>query len=431
MLYEFSSFRLDPGQRILVRNGEQVPLTPKCLDTLLFLVQNAGRILDKEELMKAIWPESFVEEGNLSQSIFILRKTLGGDRDGHSLIKTVPRRGYKFVASVKRLDISDHAMQFLSADYWSQHSPFRGLQAFESEDAGLFFGRDSETEGLLVRLGRSPILAVIGNSGCGKTSLIHAGVIPALRAGRFRYGDAAVTSWRVAIIRPSASPFDYLAEVLPNQLAPELSLSERAEFIADCRIKLPLGGESLRNAISVLANTAAHESKQAHILLVVDQFEELFTLNTTRKIREQYIDALITASRWDGSVPVHLVLVLRADFYSHCLEHPCLSRCLENNLYNVPYMTDDQLREAIERRLALACADMECTLIDALLSDVGSEPGNVALLEHLLSIMWAECGGFGRTLTNEAYLAMGRLHGVLSARQYPSAPKAFAKRQAG
>ena len=315
VLYEFSSFRLDPGQRILVRNGEQVPLTPKRFDTLLLLVQNAGRILDKEELMKAVWPESFVEEGNLSQNIFVLRKTLGSDRDGHSFIKTVPRRGYKFVAPVKRLDNSTHAMQFLSPDYWSQHSPFRGLQAFESEDAWLFFGRDSETEDVLVRLGRSPVLAVIGNSGCGKTSLIRAGVIPALRAGRFCHGDAVVASWRVAIIRPSGSPFDYLAEVLPNQLAPELSLRERTEFIADCRIKLPLGGETLRNAISVLANTPTHESTQAHILLVVDQFEELFMLNLTRKIREQYINALITASRWDGSVPVHLVLVLRADFY--------------------------------------------------------------------------------------------------------------------
>jgi WD40 repeat protein/DNA-binding winged helix-turn-helix (wHTH) protein len=415
VLYEFSGFRLDPGQRILWRNGEPVTLTPKGFDTLLFLVQNSGRILEKGELMKALWPESFVEEGNLSQNIFVLRKILGDDQNGNSFIKTIPRRGYKFVAPVKLLDISTYPPQSsLPVNYWSQHTPFRGLQVFEPDDAWLFFGRDSETEELLCRLGRSPVLVVIGNSGCGKSSLIRAGLIPALRNGRFRRGDEMVDSWRVAIIRPSGAPFDYLAETLPNQLAPEASLSAQAEFIADCRSKLPLGGETLRNVITALANVAAANNSSTHILLVVDQFEELFTLTTNRQVRERYIDVLLAASRWDGCMPVHLVLVLRADFYSHCLEHPVLSRCLESNLYNVPRMNHDQLREAIEKRLALAGGHVESGLIDSLLDDVGTEPGDLALLEHALSQLWEKCGGFGCTLTSEAYNAIGRLRGALS-----------------
>lgn len=350
MLYEFFEFRLDPGQRILIRHGEQVTLTPKVFDTLVFLVQNSGRVLEKDELMKALWPESFVEEGNLSQNIFVLRKILGDDQNGHSFIQTIPRRGYKFVASVKELEISESS---LPAGYWKQNSPFRGLQVFEPEDAWLFFGRGAETEELIARLGRSPVLVVIGNSGCGKSSLIRAGLIPALHAGRFRHGQETIDSWRVVIVRPTGAPFDYLAETLPNQLAPELSLSEQTEFMADCRSKLPLGGEALRNAISVLANVSGEKSNRYRVLVVVDQFEELFTLTPNREARERYIDALLTASRWDGCVPVHLVLVLRADFYSHCLEHPGLSRCLESNLYNVPRMTHDQLQEAIEKRLEL------------------------------------------------------------------------------
>lgn len=416
MLYEFSEFRLDPAQRTLMRNGEQMPLTPKVFDTLLFLVQNSGRTLEKDELMKALWPESFVEEGNLSQNVFLLRKTLGDDQNGHCFIQTIPRRGYKFVAPVKLLEIPRHpAQSSLSAEYWSQHSPFRGLQVFEPDDAWLFFGRDSETEELLFRLGQSPILMVIGNSGCGKSSLIRAGLIPALRKGRFPRGDEPAPSWRVAIVRPTGAPFDYLAEVLPGQLAPELSVAEQTEFIADCRKKLPLGGEGLRDAICALTNAAAPKSSQCHVLLVVDQFEELFTLTTNSEVRASYIESLLAASRWNSCAPVHLLLVLRADFYSHCLEYPALSHCLETNLYNVPRMQYDQLREAIERRLALAGAQAESGLIDSLLDDVGTEPGNLALLEHTLSHLWEKCGGFGRTLTNETYSTIGRLRGALSA----------------
>jgi len=85
MLYEFFGFQLDAREKTLVRNGEPVNLAPKTFETLLVLVQNSGRIIGKDELMNALWPESFVEEGNLSQNIFILRKILGDDQDCHLL----------------------------------------------------------------------------------------------------------------------------------------------------------------------------------------------------------------------------------------------------------------------------------------------------------------------------------------------------------
>jgi DNA-binding winged helix-turn-helix (wHTH) protein len=81
--YEFAGFRLDVAKRILIRQGEPVALAPKVFDTLLFLVQNSGRILEKDELMRSLWPDSFVEEGNLSQNIFVLRKILGNDQNGN------------------------------------------------------------------------------------------------------------------------------------------------------------------------------------------------------------------------------------------------------------------------------------------------------------------------------------------------------------
>jgi len=244
LVYEFGRFRLDVTQRVLAKDGELVTLAPKVLDTLVFLVQNRGRILEKRELVDALWPESFVEESNLSQNIFLLRKLLGDDRGDSAFIQTIPRRGYRFVAEVKEAEAVTPTLAVPNADYWQRHSPFRSLQVFEPEDSWLFFGREVETEDLLGRLQDYPVLGIVGNSGCGKSSLVRAGLIPALREGRFYYEGSAICSWRVAVFRPSAAPFDYLAEVLPKQLVPELSLKQQAEFIADCRSKLPLGDDS-------------------------------------------------------------------------------------------------------------------------------------------------------------------------------------------
>lgn len=100
-LYEFGRFTLDATNRLLLREGEPVPLHPKAFDTLLLLVENSGEVLGKDELVGRLWPDSFVEESNLSQNIYVLRKALGHGEDGREYIKTVPKRGYLFVADVR------------------------------------------------------------------------------------------------------------------------------------------------------------------------------------------------------------------------------------------------------------------------------------------------------------------------------------------
>ena len=99
-LYEFGQFRLDPQERLLLRDGEPVALTPKAFDMLLVLVENGGRLLEKEELMRRLWPDSFVEEGNLAQNVSMLRRALGEGPEGQKFIETVPRRGYRFISRV-------------------------------------------------------------------------------------------------------------------------------------------------------------------------------------------------------------------------------------------------------------------------------------------------------------------------------------------
>src|SRR5262245_50645674 len=101
-LYEFDIFRLDARERLLLRNDETVPLTPKAFDLLLALVEHHGHLLEKDELLKKVWPDTFVEEANLSSNVSLIRKALGDGDNGQRFIETVPRRGYRFVAPVRK-----------------------------------------------------------------------------------------------------------------------------------------------------------------------------------------------------------------------------------------------------------------------------------------------------------------------------------------
>ena len=109
-LFEFGPFRLDPSERLLMRDGEPVPLAPKVFDTLMALIENSGRLLDKDELMSMLWPDTFVEEATLARNISDLRKALGESTGKQKFIETVPKRGYRFTAGAKCIRTEDSAI---------------------------------------------------------------------------------------------------------------------------------------------------------------------------------------------------------------------------------------------------------------------------------------------------------------------------------
>src|SRR5271169_436799 len=103
-IFEFGSFRLNPSERLLLRDQSQIRLPPKAFDALVVLVENRGHLLEKDELLRRVWPDTFVEESNLAQHISVLRKALQDGKDGPRCIETVPGRGYRFIAEVRELD---------------------------------------------------------------------------------------------------------------------------------------------------------------------------------------------------------------------------------------------------------------------------------------------------------------------------------------
>jgi Tol biopolymer transport system component/DNA-binding winged helix-turn-helix (wHTH) protein len=131
--YEFGAFRLDPAERVLARNGERISLPPKAFDTLLILVQHGGHVLGKDELIKTLWPDSFVEENNLTQQISQLRRALGEGADGQSYIETVPKLGYRFLPEVR--EILDGEGELLLSKRTRTHIVLRQEEVEESEEA--------------------------------------------------------------------------------------------------------------------------------------------------------------------------------------------------------------------------------------------------------------------------------------------------------
>lgn len=107
-LYEFGPFRIDTANRLLLRDGKPIALKPKVVETLLLLIENSGRVVEKDELIEKLWPDSFVEEGNLTQNIYVLRKAIGGGAQAESYIETIPRRGYRFAAQVKEIPYEEN-----------------------------------------------------------------------------------------------------------------------------------------------------------------------------------------------------------------------------------------------------------------------------------------------------------------------------------
>ncbi|MEU5896756.1 nSTAND1 domain-containing NTPase [Streptomyces venezuelae] len=255
-------------------------------------------------------------------------------------------------------------------------APYRGLVRFEAGDRDLFFGRDRLTDDL-VRLARAHrVTAVFGPSGSGKSSLLRAGLIPCLREAE----DAAPRPAAIRILTPGTRP-----------------AREHAGLFTPAAPTAPVA-------------PTAPTAPTGETWLIVDQFEETFTLCHDPAERQKFLDLLLSA-RADSS-RLRVVLGVRADFYARCLEHEGLAAVIREASLPVGPMTPSELREAIVRPATAAGLIVERSLTDRLIEEVGEEPGGLPLLSHALLETWRRRRG--RTLSLQAYEAVGGIHGAIA-----------------
>ncbi len=244
--------------------------------------------------------------------------------------------------------------------------PYRGLLAFTEADRDLFFGRDEVTAAILARLSRSRFVAVIGASGSGKSSVVRAGVLPALEQGALpRLGRC-----RTLVVQPGSRPAVALDTALADQPADDTPL-----------------------------------------VVFVDQFEEAFTVCHDLDERRRFVDRLLTAPL-DPAAAISVVLAVRADFVGLCAADAALGAALEASDLFLGPMDADDLRLAVEGPARAAGLRLEAGLVDVVLADVDQQPGALPLVSHALLETWRRRDD--RTLTLAGYREAGGVHGAIA-----------------
>ena len=290
-------------------------------------------------------------------------------------------------------------------------SPFKGLRHFDEADEAWFFGREALTGRLAARLapaagpgGPAParFLAVVGASGSGKSSVVRAGIIPALRHSAEHAGTQTPFFDSICLITPTAHPLEALAVGLTRTsesvtatatLMDDLARDERALHLYALRL---LGSEA----------------SAGRLLLVVDQFEEVFTLCRGESEQQAFISNLLRAAAPDSGGPTTVLITLRADFYPHCAAYAGLREALANRQEYIGPMSAAELRQAVERPAELGGWEFEPGLVDLILRDVSGAPGALPLLSHALLETWRHRRG--RTLTLKSYAESGGVQGAIA-----------------
>lgn len=277
--------------------------------------------------------------------------------------------------------------------------PYAGLRAFQEEDAARFFGREREIASLATRLLETPLIAIVGPSGIGKSSLLRAGVLPTLKASGER--------WRTLVTRPGRDPMAALARVIAPMVAGGAA-SDEQKRLNELRAKLILEPGYFGNVLRAEA-----QRLQTRLLVVVDQFEELYTLETHGLARKAFT-ACLTGAADDATSPLRVATTLRADFLGRVAEDTVFMDELSKGLVFLGPPTPAGLRQALVRPAELAGYRFETeAMVDEMVNYLEATPGGLPLLQFAAAQLWETRDPARRLLTEGAYRGLGGVGGAL------------------
>jgi WD40 repeat protein/DNA-binding CsgD family transcriptional regulator len=277
-------------------------------------------------------------------------------------------------------------------------NPYKGLRPFATADARSYFGRETLIHKLLARLNAAAtdrFLAIVGPSGSGKSSLMHAGLIPALVRGEV----AGSERWFIAQMTPGKRPLDEL----------EVSLIRIAAYqVGNLQEQLARDTNGLLRAADIIL-----PRDNSELVLVVDQFEELFTLTTDEAARRHFLDIVATAVT-DSRSRIRVVIALRADYYDRPLHYPLFGDLVRRHMETILPLSAAELEQAIALPAAQVGVACEAGLTATIIDEVLYQPGGLPLLQYALTELFEQRQD--RTLTRQAYLAIGGVAGALAGR---------------
>lgn len=311
----------------------------------------------------------------------------------------------------------------------NQKNPFPGLRPFREDEEFLFFGRENQVDSMVNKLAETHFLAVIGGSGSGKSSLVNCGLRPALHAGLMA---SSGTRWKMAQFRPGIDPIGEMAMALAEEgvlfndyEAEGITLAE----IIDTTLRM-----SKLGLIDIFEQ--ANPDKDLNLLVVVDQFEELFRYRQLDSDKDENVYGvsteatafvnLLLAVKEQTDYPIHVVLTMRTDFLGDCTQFPGLPEAINEGQYLVPRMTRDERRAAISGPVGVGGAEISPILLTRLVNDVGDNPDQLSILQHALNRTWA-CWQSARRPDDPIDLPHYEAIGTMASALDKHAEKAFAE----
>ncbi|WP_421131887.1 winged helix-turn-helix domain-containing protein [Alteromonas sp. A079] len=396
---------------------------PKAMDVLLLLCQQAGTVISADDLVEQCWPEGPVGDNPLHKTITQLRRALGDKASAPIFIETIRKRGYRVIAPVQF--VSSEQTRASETD-WQGGSPFPGLKAFSPAESQIYFGRHELVQRLLTRLAdqcsrKRPFSLIIGPSGSGKSSLIHAGVLPKLLDKKS--GSSVHTIDYVSID---------MSDVTPKAIIEEIAASMLDWDIGD---KPVFEGESTHSLTTLLLNNPEHvvllakksikaagDTKLAAFAcftIVIDRLEAYLTTNAVDKAEKNTVFAVLETLSQSGVFM--LLLVSRNDFYPLLANFPALMRNKDRGAhFDVTPPTSGELSQMI--RLPAIAAGLEweqddkstITLDDTILADASLQPDCLPLLQYTLQELYMQKNG--NTLLHDTYQKLGGIDGAIGQR---------------
>lgn len=294
-------------------------------------------------------------------------------------------------------------------------NPFPGLRPFGIDESHLFFGREGQSDEVLDKLAENRFSAVLGASGSGKSSLMYCGLLPILYGG---FIAEAGSSWHTVVSRPGSGPINNLAKALVA------SIGDETESSKDRNVQEKITSTILRSSSLGLIEALKQlgRPKKENILLLVDQFEELFRFKKGRTDSNSDNEAqafvkLLTEAINQSEIPVYVVLTMRSDFIGDCAQFPELTQKINNSHYLIPQMTRDDLKDAIVGPVAVGGGAISSRLVEQLLNSVGDNPDQLPILQHALMRTWDYWSNNrqgSETMDLKHYDAIGRMEEALS-----------------
>jgi DNA-binding winged helix-turn-helix (wHTH) protein/WD40 repeat protein len=382
--FRVGDWLVEPRLNRLSRGDESIQIEHKMMDVLVCLAERPGDLVPRQHIIDTVWAIEFISEGTLTRIVAELRRALGDDAREPLFIETIRGKGYRLLVPVEvESQPSATIAQFPAREADDDRNPYPGLAAFTEADAEFFFGREAEVTQLWRAITSRRLLAVIGPSGVGKTSFLRAGLIPETPEG-----------WGILICQPGEAPFAALARALAPQFEGD---PEAISKLVDFEINAPHLFSRWRD-------------RHDRALLIVDQFEELFTLNPP-EVQERFATLIGCLAR---DVDVHVVLSMRDDFLYRCHEYGPLTSVF-SGLIPVKVPAHDDLRRALVEPAARFGYSFEGEgLVDEMLEAVAGERGALPLLAFAVGQLWEQRDCELKLLTRQAYADVGGVAGALA-----------------